>query len=234
MTTHLAKHSKLTKRQIKEDPLVTAAYRGLEIWERNSSRILIGAGVLVLVAILAFFVLRARSQAEVRAADNLFRATIAVSQGDYVTAAPMLEEIVNAAPGTRAARQAMLYLGDALAAQKKPGEAATWYRKYLDRTRRDRVMQQAGYFALGAALEDAGQFGEAASAYAESAKRASTDNERGRAMLSQGRSLLRAGQSAKAVEVYQAILALARVEQPIADAAQERLGEIQAPSTPTP
>jgi len=229
MPTHLAKHQKLTKRQIKEDPLVTAAYHGLDIWERNSRNILITVGVLVLAGILGFFVMRARTQAEVKASDDLFRATLSIGQGDYVTAAPMLQDIVDNAPGTRASREAMLYLGDAMVAQQKPADAATWYRKYLSKTTKDRVLQRTGYFALGSALEDAGQFGPAADAYGESAKRAETDNERGRSMLSQGRSLLRAGQSAKAVEVYQAILALPEAEQPITDAAKERLGEIKAP-----
>ena len=228
MPTHLAKHQKLTKRQIKEDPLVTAAYHGLEIWERNSSRILVGIGAAALAGVLAFFVVRARGQAEVKASDDLFRATLSVSQGDYLTAAPMLQEIIDNAPGTRAARQAMLYMGDALSAQHKPGDAATWYRKYLEKTKRDPVLQRTGYLALGAALEDAGQFGPAAEAYAGAAARSTTDNDRGRAMLSQGRSLLRAGQTAKATEVYQNILALPGAEQPISDAAKERLGEIQA------
>jgi TolA-binding protein len=229
MPTHLAKHQKLTKRQIKEDPLVTAAYHGLEVWEQNSRNILIGLGVLALAGVLVFFVMRARTQAEVKASDDLFRATLSISQGDYVTAIPMLQEIVDSAPGTRAAREATLYLGDAMAEQHKPAEAATWYRKYLAKTTKDRVLQRTGYFALGSALEDAGQFVPAADAYAESAKRAATDNERGRSMLSEGRSLLRAGQTAKAVEVFQAIVALPEAEQPITDAAKVRLGEIKAP-----
>jgi len=54
MTTHLVKHQKLTKRQIKEDPLVTAAFRGAALWEEHGSRILIAVGGIVLVALLAF------------------------------------------------------------------------------------------------------------------------------------------------------------------------------------
>ncbi len=229
MQPHLAKHQKMTKRQIKEDSLVTAAYHGLEFWERYSSRILIGLGVAVLAGILVFFVMRARGQAEVKASDDLFRATLSIGQGDFVTATPMLQDIVDNAPGTRAAREATLYLGDAMMGQRKPAEAATWYRKYIEKTRKDRVMQRTGYYALGSALEDAGQFAPAADSYADAAKRSTTDNERGRAMLSQGRALLRAGQTAKAAEVFQATVALPEAEQPITDAAKERLGEMKAP-----
>lgn len=228
MSTHLVKHQKMTKRQIKEDALVTAAYRGLELWEQHGRRILIAAGVLALGGVFAFFIGRARTQAEIRASDELFRATLAVGQGDYASAAPMLQEIIDNGPGTRAARQAMLYLGDALAAQRKPAEAATWYQKFVDKTKSDRVLQQTGYLALGSAFEDAGQFAPAADAYQEAAKRATTDNDRGRAMLSEGRSRLRAGQSAKAAEVFRAILALPGAELAITEAARERLGELQA------
>jgi len=85
MTTHLVKHQKLTKRQIKEDPLVTAAFRGAALWEEHGSRILIAVGGIVLVALLAFFVARSRSQAEQHAAGDLYRANLALQQGTWAT-----------------------------------------------------------------------------------------------------------------------------------------------------
>ena len=67
MTTHLVKRQKITKRQMKEDPLVTLAGRAMDLWDRHGSRILIGAGALALVGLLAFFVAQARSKAEAQA-----------------------------------------------------------------------------------------------------------------------------------------------------------------------
>jgi len=227
------KHQKITKRQMKEDPLVTAAFKATDLWERHGSRILVVGGALALLGLLAFFMGQARAKAEEKASGDLFRASLAVNQGAYDTAVPMLREIVDTQPGTDAARQAMLYLGDSYLAQKKPTDAVTWYRKFVDKAGGDRVKLRLGHYALGTALEDAGQFGPAADAYADAARRSTTDNERGRAMLAQARSLLRAGQTAKATDLYRAISNLPSAEQQILDAANVHLGEISA-TQPTP
>lgn len=231
MSTHLVKHQKITKRQMKEDPLVTAAFKATVQWERHGSRILVGVGVLALLALLGFFMMQARGKAEEKASGDLFRATLAASQGDYASAAPMLKEIVDNEPGTDSAREAMLLLGDSFAAQGKPGEAADWYRKYVEKAGGDKERQRVGYLGLGTALEDAGQFEPAANAYASSADRSTVDNLRGRAMLAQARSLARAGQTAKAIDVYKKIDLLPQAEESIKNAADVRIGELQAAPT---
>lgn len=234
MSTHLVKHNKLTKRQMKEDPLVTAAFRATEVWERFGRTILIVAGGILLLGLLVFFVLRTRAQAEQRAMGDLFRASVALNQGDAASATPMLRDIVDNSPGTDAARSAMLMLGDATMAQRNPKEAATWYQKYVDKAGGDRERALAGFLGLGAALEDAGQFAPAADAYAKAAERSRTDNERGRAMLSQARSLTRAGQTRKAIEIYEKVAALSGAEIPIRDAANMHLGELSVTTPAAP
>jgi len=208
MSTRLVKHHKMTKRHMKEDALVTAAFRATELWERHGRTILVAVGAVVLVAVLA------------------------VNQGDYVSAGPMLKELIDNSPGTRSARDAERYLADVLAAQGKYGEAAAGFRKYIDKAGGDKAAALAGYWGLAAALESNKQFAEAAAAYDEAAKRSATDNERGRAMLGEARSYMRAGQTDKAIETYNAVARLPLAEQPILDAANVRLGELKAKPAP--
>lgn len=234
MATHIVKHQKMTKRQIKEDPLVTAAFRATMVWERFGRKILIGAGAALLVALLVFFVMRTRAQAEQRAMADYFRASVALNQGDAASATPMLKELVDNSPGTRAARDAMLLLGDASMRQRNPKEAATWYQKYVDKVRGNKDLSLAGYLGLGAALEDAGSFAQAADAYAKAAEDARSDNGRGRALLAQARSLARAGQSRKAIEIYQKVAAMSGAEISIRDAANMHLGELSVTTPASP
>jgi len=231
MSTHLVKHQKMTKRQMKEDALVTFAFRATEVWQQHGRVILAVAGGVILVAVLSVAVMRTRAQSEERAQGDLFRGVLAVQQGDYVTGGPMLKELVDNSSGTKAACDALRYLGDVSMAQGKPAEAVTWYQKYLDKTRGDRDATLAGTWGLAAAQENAKSFAEAAANYGAAAKLSRTDNERGRALLAEGRAFLRAGQNAKAIETYQSALALPNAEQPILDAANARLGELQGPST---
>lgn len=233
MSTHLVKNQKMTKRQIKEDSLVTAAFKATEIWERYGRNILVGLGAVVLLGLLIFFVLRTRGQAEEKAKGEVFRAMVTLNQGDFTTATPMLKQIVDEAPGTKSARDAMLMLGDSYSMQRNPKEAASWYQKFLEKARGDASLEFAGYTGLGTALEDQGEFAKAADAYAEAAKRGKTVNDRGLRMLSQARSLLRGGQNAKAIEVYKAVAALPALDAVSREAARAHLGELEAaPAAP--
>src|SRR5258706_8984597 len=148
MTTRLVKHQKLTKGQIKEDPLVTAAFRGTQVWEQHGTRILLGLGAVVLLTLMVFFVSRPRAQAEDRASADLFRAEMSVGQNDYATATQMLREIVDSSPGTNAARSAMLYLGDSYMGQAKAAEATNWYRRALGKVGRDADAKEAATHGL--------------------------------------------------------------------------------------
>ncbi len=230
MTTRLVKHQKLTKRQIKEDPLVTAAFRGTALWEQYGTRVLIGLGAVALVALLAFFVGRSRAQSEERATGDLFRARMSLAQRDYPTAVQMLKEIVDNAPGTNAARSAMHFLGDAYAVQGKQTDAVTWYRKYLDKVGGNPDAKAAGLHGLAAALEDHGDFQRAATTYGELAKLAINDTDRGRVMLAEGRCYSRAGQSQKAIEIYKAVAQLPVTDQTVRYSAGVAMGELSATS----
>ncbi|MGH7682385.1 MAG: hypothetical protein ACRENN_10420, partial [Candidatus Eiseniibacteriota bacterium] len=76
MTTHLVKRHKITKRQIKEDSLVTFAGRAMDQWEKHSNQILVVGGIVVLGVLLTFFMMQARAKAETKASGELFRASL--------------------------------------------------------------------------------------------------------------------------------------------------------------
>jgi tetratricopeptide (TPR) repeat protein len=228
MTTHLVRHQKLTKRQIKEDPLVTAAFRAREFWDAHGQKILIGIGAVVVLAVLGYMILRARGQAEERASGDLFRAEISIQQADYPSAIQVLTQLIESAPDTRASRRAMALLGDSYAAQQKPRDAATWYRKALDKAGKDPILRLSAARGLAASLENAGQFAEAAAAYGEVVRAVKTDNDRGRAMYAQARCLLAAGQRQKAIQILRAVNALPAADLGVTQPALERLGELEA------
>jgi TolA-binding protein len=228
MTTHLVRRHKLTKRQIKEDPLVTAAFRVREFWEAYGQRLLIALGALIVVLVLGYLILRARAQAEERATGDYFKAELSYQQGDYPSAIQVLTELIDNAPDTRAAHRAMILLGDSYAAQGKSRDAVTWYRKAVDHAGNNPVIKVGALYGLASALEDGGQFAEAAANYGKVVEDVKTDNERGRAMFDQARCLLAAGQRAKASEVLKGILMLPNADLSVTQPARERLGELGA------
>ena len=80
-------------------------------------------------------------------------------------------------------------------------------------------------------FRDRGDFVQAASNYEELAKLGATDNEKGRVMLAEARCLAKAGQTQKAVAVYQAVARLPVVDSDILNTAGVGMGELSAGTT---
>ena len=97
----------------------------------------------------------------------------------------------------------------------------------------DPVAKTAAVHGLAAALEDKGDFAQAAASYADLAKLGANDNERARAMIAEARCLAKAGQSQKAIAVYTQVQRLPVVDNDIWNAAGVGIGELSA-GTATP
>jgi TolA-binding protein len=103
---------KLTKRQIKEDKLVTAYFKATDWLQQNVRYVLYGVGGVAAALLIAFLVIRSHRVAEARAAVELARADLLVDNGRYEEAVGILESIVEKYGGTAAARMALLDLAD--------------------------------------------------------------------------------------------------------------------------
>ena len=90
----------------------------------------------------------------------------------------------------------------------------------------DPVSKKAALHGLAAALEDRGDFAQAAANYQDLAALGLNDNERGRALLAAGRCLAKAGQSQKAIAVYTQVQHLPVVDIDLWNAAGVGLGEL--------
>jgi tetratricopeptide (TPR) repeat protein len=126
-----------------------------------------------------------------------------------------------------------MYLGDTYMGQGKPADAVTWYRRALSKSGNDLIAKTASVNGLAAALEDRGDFAQAAASYEELAKLGTTDNQRARAMLAEARCLAKAGQSQKAIALYTQVQRLPVVDIEYYNAAGFGLGELST-GTATP
>jgi Flp pilus assembly protein TadD len=103
-----------------------------------------------------------------------------------------------------------------------------WYRRALAKAGHDPASKKAALHGLAAALEDRGDFAQAAANYEDLVKLGANDNERGRTMLAEGRCFAKAGQSKKAADVFTQVQRLPVVDTDIWNAAGVGLGEIAA------
>jgi predicted negative regulator of RcsB-dependent stress response len=226
---------RLTKQEIREDPLVTWALRA-ETWMRSAWKpIVIGAGVIGLAVIVGFLIRGSRRGAEASAAEQLAQAQMQLwttGEGNTARAIELADRLIEQAPGTRSGRIALLVRADALLEQKDSEGALAAYRTYLAKDVGDPILRRSAERGVAVTLEDTGKFAEAATAYLGLAEGGSSPAVIVTDLMSAARCRERAGDMKGAEEIYERILAQYGSEPQAADA-KLRLAEVkvQAPKS---
>ena len=119
--------ARMTKEELREDPILEHIQSFLGFVERNSRWI--GLGVVILVVVLAgsIMVQRSKQRAEAEAEQLLAEGQTYFLQGNYVSAESQLQELLDSYGGTHAALAGRIYLGDALLAEGRASEALRLY-----------------------------------------------------------------------------------------------------------
>ena len=167
----LQARKKLTKREIKEDPLVTA-YGKVRLWLLQNNKIVNTTAIAVLVLMtLTILMARSKRQAQIRAEGQLGMSEQYYHFGQYDRAIDDLARIVNTFPGTLAAGKAAFFLANSYFETKEFEKAETYYRLYLDDYADMPLFTVASMEGLAACLEIKEQFGDAAAMYFSAYKR---------------------------------------------------------------
>jgi tetratricopeptide (TPR) repeat protein len=217
---------RLTRRQIREDPLLVWTARIEAFVAENWQRLGIAAGVLVLIAVLAVVLRGARKGAELEASELLAQAQIQLWSQNPVEAAQIAQQVIERSPGTRSGRIAQLVRGDALLKTGDFEGALAAYRSFLEREKRDPVLRLSARRGVAVALEETSQFAAAADAYEELGREAKLDALAVQELLNAARCRDRAGDAARARALYQEIVDSYPKEIATSDA-KLRLAEIE-------
>jgi tetratricopeptide (TPR) repeat protein len=230
---------RLTKRQIKEDPLLTWTVRIETYLEENLKQIAIIAGAVALAVALVFVWRGVRRGAEAEAAAKLTEAQFQLWSGNAPQALESAKQVIDQHGGTKSRRQAHLVRGDALLATGDPQGAMAEYKSYLDRVGGDRDLARVARRGLAVAAENAKLYAEAATAYEEVAREeerllperkkapasATTVKAEGvilQDLLAAARCQAEAGDTAKATALYDEIITRYGAEPQAADAKLRR------------
>lgn len=206
----LTKHKKISKKEMKEDQLVTAYYKFIDYFEKNQKMIYIAVGALV--AIVAAIVLyRNYTESQNTEAGTALAKVLDVYdsgafaeavQGNPQTKVLGLKKIAEDYSGSENGEIAVIYLGNAYNALGKTEEAFKAYDDYsgdIDMFKAAALAGKAGYYA------GKKEFEKAASLYLDASR-----IEKGNAMnstyiLNAGINYLDAGNKEKARELFNTI-----------------------------
>jgi len=193
--------TKMSKEELRDDPVLDWIQVGVSFAQRNARWLLMG-GIIVAAGIVAAITLqKSQGRSEAEAAALLTDAQRRYLQGAYPAAEVQLRQMIEAHGRTAAALPGYIYLGDALLAQGRASEALTAYDEAVARGQKDLLLLAAAHRGKAASLESLSRFADAAKDYEEAAAIATplqADD-----MIQAGRNALLAADPTRAQEILQ-------------------------------
>jgi tetratricopeptide (TPR) repeat protein len=178
----------------------------LATWlRRHQTRLLWVLGALALAAAVVWWTMESGRRAERQAERVLNEARVAFGSGNLPLAANDLGRLSDQFPRTRSAQEGALLLAQIRLNQGQHQQAITFLRDFLDRGPREEFRAGA-WGLLGAAYEDLGQSVPAGEAYLEASRSARFDFLKAQYLSDAGRGFWAAGDTARALEAYRAIV----------------------------
>jgi TolA-binding protein len=202
----LTPKKKLTKREIKQDKLVTTWFK-VNDWLRQHSRevAMIAGGVALVIGLLIFFNwMKAGDEQE--AAVKLAQARAEYNKSNYTAAIPILEKLVSEYGGASSSGMAMIYLANAYMHTKDYANAEKYYSKYLAEGDDDPILAVSAAFGAAATYEERGEFAKAATLYEKAANDHADSYRAPQLLMSAARCYKQANQAEPARRAWQRLI----------------------------
>ena len=155
------KKIRISKHMMREDKLVTTAFRFSEWIQKNTQRILTVAGVVVAVGIIIFVILSTRAGKGEKAYQLLGQAIVAIRLGNLNQAIPDLETITNNYGSTKAAPQACFLLGNIFFASGMFDQAISTFEEFRKRYQDDPFLLVSSISGIAQCYLEKKEFGRA-------------------------------------------------------------------------
>jgi outer membrane protein assembly factor BamD (BamD/ComL family) len=182
--------------------------------------------LVALAAIVGWFVVASGKRKEQFAARSLNQARAAAEAGNLPLASSELQRLITTYKGTDAAHEAVITLNQIRMVNGQSELAAVGLREYLAAKPPEKYLAPANGL-LGAALENAKRWGDAAAAYTQASNAAGIPYLKAAYLIDAGRAYRLAGRNEDAARAYRTILEK-YADSPSFTEAQVRLAELTA------
>jgi len=206
----LTKRKKLSKKEIKEDKLITAYYKAYNFAEENRNRLLTYAGALVVIVLVVIFFINNRNKNNDEAGVQLALIMNSYDSGNYLeaiegragTKLTGLKKIVDKYGSTENGEIAKIYLANAYEYLGKTDDAFKYYDSYSGSNKLFKATAlagEAGYESFKKNYEKAGDL-------YKKAGHVSSDNVLNpEYLLNAGINYMKVGKNAEAKELFDKI-----------------------------
>ena len=202
----LRPRKKLSRREIKEDPLVTTYVRIQKFIQRHSKQLNVVGLILVAAIVITVFMGRSKRSAESAAAGRLGIAEMYYYIQDYTRAIGELSDIVDTYSGTKSAGTAAFLTANAYYSTGDYANAERYYQSYLDDYNHNKMFSASSLAGVAACRESQGLFLEAAQLYERAGTKYADSFRSPFHLKDAGRCYVLAGEIAKGKAVYKTII----------------------------
>ncbi len=206
----IAKKKKITKKQIKEDKLVTTYYKSVEYFNRYKQQILIGVGAVAVILFGIFWYVNNVKEKNTEATVAIAKVMPLYNSGSYQEAIEGkpgtdvmgFKKIVEEYGGTEQGNYAKIYLANSYYYLGKYDEALKYYEDYSGG---NEIFQATAYAGIAACYEAMGKHEDAAEYFEKAANVSEFNAHNPEYLLNAGINYLEAENKEKAKELFEQI-----------------------------
>lgn len=162
---------KLTRREMKEDKLVTFWFQAIDFIQAHMREIAIGVIAVAVVIGVSAWHSHQQGQNEESASVVLAKARSAYDSQQLDLAIKYFGEVVNSYENTTSAELAMIMLANAFMQKAEYQTAEEYYRKFLDNHGSDPVLSAAAAAGVAATYDERGEYLKAGELYEQAARK---------------------------------------------------------------
>ncbi len=196
----------ISRREIKEDGLVTAYFNVQKFIKKYMQQIQIGAIAVLVVVAVGVFMVRSKKTAESKAAGMLGVAEQYYYIQDYDKAIQELGSIVELYPGTLSAGRATFFMANAHFEKEEFDLAEGYYKDFIDDYRVDAFFAPSAMAGIAATYEAQGMYAEASEYFENAAQKYDDYFQAPRYLMDAARCYDLAGNKEMAKSMYQLVL----------------------------
>jgi TolA-binding protein len=198
---------RITKKEMKEDKLVTTAFQLSEWFQKHLSQILMVAGGVVLVAVVIFFVLSSKAKRNQEAAELFGKASLEFQSGNASQAINDLHAVMERYGGSKDAGQATFQLAIVYFYAKDYARSQAIFQRFIEKYKdADPLLLASAQAGIAECYMQNGEFQAAGDNFVKAVSFKPDGLLAPQYLFSAGSSYLKANQKGKAKEVFKRLV----------------------------
>ncbi len=206
----IGKKKRISKKEIKEDKLVSTFYEFQSFFEKNQQYLLIGVGAIALIVVAILWYTNKVEEDNLLAAGDLAKVISLYEQGQYQKAIEGepgtqlngLKSIVDNYGSTDQGEIAKIYLANSYYAS---GDYENALKYYSDYSGDSKLYQATAYAGEAACYEEMGDYKKAAKNYKKAADTYKIDSQTAEYLLNAGINYMKSGNTDEAKKVFELV-----------------------------